>query len=338
MNCAPGPTNTSSPSTTPSHTLVCALDSRAGPHHGATRDEAERADDDVVAELRSVYHNRRRIDAGACCRCAGVAAWAGHASVPAPCRASLRRGAVRPRRSPTSSAGVDIDAGDELVERIKPLARRHAHRRGDRRRRRLRAACSACRRASRSRCWSAAPTASAPSSRSRSRPGVHDTIGIDLVAMCVNDVVASRRAAALLPGLLRSGKLDIGVGEAVVRASPKAARRRAARSSAARRRSYPGCTPTASTTSRASRSGVVERAQDPRRQRVGQGDAVIGAGLERAALERLLARAQGAARGHGSARRAPRARGRRRGAARADANLRARRAGGDRRAASTCAR
>ena len=38
-------------------------------------------------------------------------------------------------------------------------------------------------------CWSPAPTASAPSSTSRSELGRHDTIGIDLVAMSVNDIV-----------------------------------------------------------------------------------------------------------------------------------------------------
>ena len=68
-------------------------------------------------------------------------------------------------------SGVDIDAGNETVRRIKALARAHLHAGravGDRRRS---AGCSAWAPATATRCSCRAPTASAPSSRSPSWPG-----------------------------------------------------------------------------------------------------------------------------------------------------------------------
>src|SRR5205085_5303633 len=47
--------------------------------------------------------------------------------------------------------------------------------------------------------------------------GVHDTIGIDLVAMCVNDVITVGARPLFFLDYLGTGKLDVAVGEAVIR-------------------------------------------------------------------------------------------------------------------------
>ena len=78
----------------------------------------------------------------------------------------------RPNGLTYAEAGVDIDAGNALVERIKPAAAAHRAARGDGGARRLRRALRPARPpATPTRCWSRRPTASAPSSGSRSRPG-----------------------------------------------------------------------------------------------------------------------------------------------------------------------
>jgi phosphoribosylformylglycinamidine cyclo-ligase len=47
--------------------------------------------------------------------------------------------------------------------------------------------------------------------------GVHDTVGIDLVAMCVNDVITVGARPLFFLDYFGTGKLDVDVGEAVVR-------------------------------------------------------------------------------------------------------------------------
>jgi phosphoribosylformylglycinamidine cyclo-ligase len=113
-------------------------------------------------------------------------------------------------------SGVDIDAGDALVERIKPLVKR-AHRpevlagiggfgalvelpAGFRRP-----------------VLVAGTDGVGTKLRLAIDTGRHDTIGIDLVAMCANDVVVQGAEPLFFLDYYATGKLDVGVAEAVIR-------------------------------------------------------------------------------------------------------------------------
>jgi len=112
-------------------------------------------------------------------------------------------------------AGVDIDAGDELVERIKPLAKRTriAEVLAD-----VGGFAGMCR---------VPEGLSDPVLVSGTdgvgtklkvafATGVHDTIGIDLVAMSVNDVVTTGARPLFFLDYFATGKLDVSVAEKVV--------------------------------------------------------------------------------------------------------------------------
>ncbi len=113
-------------------------------------------------------------------------------------------------------AGVDIDAGDDLVERIKPLARatRIKEVLGD-----VGGFAGLC----------AVPSeVSEPVLVSGTDgvgtklkvaflAGVHDTIGFDLVGMCVNDIITCGARPLFFLDYFATSKLDVGVAENVVR-------------------------------------------------------------------------------------------------------------------------
>lgn len=113
-------------------------------------------------------------------------------------------------------AGVDIEAGDELVQRIKPLAQstRSEHVLGA-----LGGFAGLC---------------SIPSDiedpvlvsgtdgvgtklKLAFELGRHDTIGIDLVAMCVNDIITVGARPLFFLDYFATSKLDVDQGEAVVK-------------------------------------------------------------------------------------------------------------------------
>jgi phosphoribosylformylglycinamidine cyclo-ligase len=113
-------------------------------------------------------------------------------------------------------AGVDIDAGDELVERIKPLVART-------RRPEVLAgiggfgALVELPPGYRKPVLVSGTDGVGTKLRLAIDAGRHDTIGIDLVAMCANDIVVQGAEPLFFLDYYATGKLRVDVAEAVVR-------------------------------------------------------------------------------------------------------------------------
>src|SRR5271170_6695757 len=113
-------------------------------------------------------------------------------------------------------AGVDIDAGDELVERIKPLAAatRIAEVLGD-----VGGFAGLCRVPAdvEDPVLVSGTDGVGTKLKIAFLTGVHDTIGFDLVGMCVNDVITCGARPLFFLDYFGTGKLELAVAEAVVR-------------------------------------------------------------------------------------------------------------------------
>ena len=59
--------------------------------------------------------------------------------------------------------------------------------------------------------------------------GIHDTIGIDLVAMCVNDLVVQGAEPLFFLDYFATGKLDVATGTEIVAGIAEGCRRPAVR-------------------------------------------------------------------------------------------------------------
>jgi phosphoribosylformylglycinamidine cyclo-ligase len=113
-------------------------------------------------------------------------------------------------------AGVDIDAGDELVERIKPLAKmtRIAEVVSD-----VGGFAGLCRvpEGIDDPVLVSGTDGVGTKLKIAFATGVHDTIGADLVGMCVNDVITCGARPLFFLDYFATGKLELGVAEAVIR-------------------------------------------------------------------------------------------------------------------------
>ena len=112
-------------------------------------------------------------------------------------------------------AGVDIDAGDDLVERIKPFARatRIAEVMGD-----VGGFAGLCRVPSdiEEPVLVSGTDGVGTKLKVAFATGVHHTIGFDLVGMCVNDILTCGARPLFFLDYFGTGKLDVGVAEKVI--------------------------------------------------------------------------------------------------------------------------
>jgi phosphoribosylformylglycinamidine cyclo-ligase len=113
-------------------------------------------------------------------------------------------------------AGVDIDAGNALVEAIKPLAKATARPGSDAGLGGFGAFFDLKAAGFRDPVLVAATDGVGTKLKIAIAAGRHDTIGIDLVAMCVNDLVVQGAEPLFFLDYYASAKLDVRLGQAIV--------------------------------------------------------------------------------------------------------------------------
>jgi phosphoribosylformylglycinamidine cyclo-ligase len=172
-------------------------------------------------------------------------------------------------------AGVDIDAGDALVERIKPFARstRIPEVLAD-----VGGFAGLC----------AVPgglvepvlvsgtDGVGTKLKVAFLTGVHDTIGFDLVGMCVNDIVTTGARPLFFLDYFGTGKLEVGVAECVIKGIAAACRESGCALLGGETAELPGMYAAGEYDLAGFVVGVVERAKIVDGKRVTAGDRVLG--------------------------------------------------------------
>ncbi|AKV03324.1 Phosphoribosylformylglycinamidine cyclo-ligase [Labilithrix luteola] len=172
-------------------------------------------------------------------------------------------------------AGVDIDAGDELVERIKPFAKKT----------RIPEVLADV--------GGFAGLCAVPSGiddpvlvsgtdgvgtklKVAFLTGIHDTIGFDLVGMCVNDIVTTGARPLFFLDYYGTGKLELSVGENVIKGIAEACAESGCALLGGETAELPGMYAAGEYDLAGFAVGVVSRKKIVDGKRVAEGDKVIG--------------------------------------------------------------
>jgi phosphoribosylformylglycinamidine cyclo-ligase len=172
-------------------------------------------------------------------------------------------------------AGVDIDAGDELVERIKPHAQKTFRKEvigglggfGG---------LFAMPAGYKEPVLVSGTDGVGTKLKVAFATGKHDTIGIDLVAMCVNDIAVGGAEPLFFLDYFASGKLDVQVGEQVVAGIAEGCRQAGCALIGGETAELPGMYADGEYDLAGFAVGVVERSKIIDGSRIEPGDQVIG--------------------------------------------------------------
>ena len=172
-------------------------------------------------------------------------------------------------------AGVDIDAGDALVERIKPLARRT-----------MRpevlggiggfGALCALPKGYQEPILVSGTDGVGTKLKVAFASGKHDTIGVDLVAMCVNDIAVLGAEPLFFLDYVASGRLDVGVAEQVIAGIAEGCRQAGCALVGGETAELPGMYQDGEYDLAGFAVGVVERSRIIDGRRIAPGDRVVG--------------------------------------------------------------